>query len=260
MLSVDSDRVWQQYGSTDPYFGVVSEERFRRGRLDDRAREEFLRSGLEHVESVRRTIVEHVDPEFHPNRALDFGCGVGRLAIGLARISREVVGVDISRAMLDEARRNCRERGVANAAFRLCDDRLTTLARPFDLIHSYIVFQHIPRRRGLRILRRLLELLRPNGVGALHFTFWRRASLGERLAYWFRARVPLVNEVVNVLRGRPWRHPMMQMNDYDLGSICATLFEHGCTVLHLQLTDHEGHLGAMVYFQKRAAAQGDPIE
>ena len=69
MLSVDSDSVWQRYGATDPYFGVVSEERFRRGRLDERARAEFFRCGLEHVETVRQAIAAHVDPAFRAARA-----------------------------------------------------------------------------------------------------------------------------------------------------------------------------------------------
>src|SRR3954468_2971315 len=42
---------------------------------------------------------------FGPATVLDAGCGTGRVAIELARHGIEVVGVDVDRSMLDEARR-----------------------------------------------------------------------------------------------------------------------------------------------------------
>jgi hypothetical protein len=39
------------------------------------------------------------------------------------------------------------------------------------------------------------------------------------------------------------------MNNYDLGVIMARLAERGCIDVHARLTDHGGHLGAMLLFQ-----------
>jgi hypothetical protein len=41
--------------------------------------------------------------------------------------------------------------------------------REFFFLHSFIVFQHIPARRGANILREMPRRLSENGVGALHF-------------------------------------------------------------------------------------------
>ena len=52
---------------------------------------------------------------------LDFGCGIGRVAIALAPLARQVLGVDISPAMLDEAHR--RAGALPNVRFELSSGR-----------------------------------------------------------------------------------------------------------------------------------------
>lgn len=47
------------------------------------------------------------------DRVLDVGCGTGRYAVALAERGADVVGIDISPAMLDLARARARQRGVA---------------------------------------------------------------------------------------------------------------------------------------------------
>ena len=50
--------------------------------------------------------------------ALDFGCGVGRLVLPLARRYRTVVGIDISDAYIAEAVRNRDKHGLTNISLR----------------------------------------------------------------------------------------------------------------------------------------------
>ena len=101
--SKDSDSHWERFGEQDPYFGVLSSEEFKSNRLDDATREIFFVSGEEHVDHVFTTIKTHITPDFHASKALDFGCGVGRIIIPLAKRCDEAVGVDVSIAMLEEA-------------------------------------------------------------------------------------------------------------------------------------------------------------
>jgi len=103
---------------------------------------------------------------------LDYGRGVGRLLVPLTNRSSMAVGVDISPGMLEQARANC-ERMHATSARLLHVDELDTLAPgSFDLVHSFIVFQHIPVARGEGMLRRLTALLAEKGVGAIHLAYW----------------------------------------------------------------------------------------
>src|SRR5688572_27047499 len=55
------------------------------------------------------------------DRALDVGCGAGGLAVALASICQEVTGVDLTPAMLNQARALQAAKGVANVSWRTAD-------------------------------------------------------------------------------------------------------------------------------------------
>ncbi len=96
-------------------------------------------------------------------RALDFGCGMGRLTNGFSGYFGEVVGVDISREMLrlaTEHRTGQNVRFIHNATdhLRVFDDG------SFDLVLSLIVLQHIPPSVSLSYIREFIRILKPGGV------------------------------------------------------------------------------------------------
>src|SRR5580700_9118948 len=96
----NTDRAWEYFGRENPYFGVLTRDRYSRERLDGDGRAAFFASGEEYVAEMFDTTQKELRPDFQPIRALDFGCGVGRLALPLARRCQEVVGVDVSDSML----------------------------------------------------------------------------------------------------------------------------------------------------------------
>ena len=145
---------------------------------------------------------------------------------------------------------NCAAHGVATARFVLADDSLSRLDGTFDLVHSFIVFQHLPVDRGERLLSLLLDRIAPGGAGALHFLVGERRSPAQRLAAFVRRRVPLGRNVVNVLRGRPFGAPNMEMNAYDLARLLRILGDHGVGEVCVEGTDHGGYLGAMLVFRR----------
>ncbi len=258
MLGNDSDDTWEYYGKTDPYFGVLTDDSFRREQMTEHTREEFFASGRRHVDWIVSTIKSELAPTFNPARSLDFGCGVGRLALPIARLSGETVGVDVSPSMLAEARKNALEQGVTNATFVQSDDGLTQVEGTFDFVHSFIVFQHIPRPRGELILRQLIALMRDDGFGALHFTCsWSsKASLQRRLLTDAYRAFPPLYAARNLAKGRPLREPMMQMNRYDLNILLRILQESGCHRVQLRFTETgyfgHGFYGVVLMFQKHA--------
>lgn len=248
-MSGRSDSEWDRYGGMDPYYGVLAEKQFSRGNLREKELEEFFRTGTEHVDRVLAT-VSSAFPDAPRKRALDFGCGVGRLVVPLAGRFSEVVGLDVSPNMLAESRKNCEARGIRNADLVLSDDALSRLSGRFSFIHSFIVFQHIRPRRGLEIFSRLLDVLEPGGAGAVHFCYTIR---GPRLEAFKRKTLrtfPWIHPAVNVLKGRPFRYPLMEMNEYDAEAILALLQEKGFKRVVVEFTDQIGHLGLMVYFQR----------
>lgn len=96
------------------------------------------------------------------SRALDFGCGAGRSARFLRACGFEVIGVDVSEAML----RSAREQDPAGDYRLVPDGDLGCLADgAFDLVLSAFTFDNVPTRdRKLRIFRELRRVLRDSGV------------------------------------------------------------------------------------------------
>lgn len=68
------------------------------------------------------------------SRVLDIGCGCGAVTLAAARAApdADTVGVDLSEAMLDLARRRAEAQGVRNARFRRADVQDKDLDGPFD--------------------------------------------------------------------------------------------------------------------------------
>lgn len=160
MSGSQTDQDWEYFGKTDPYWAVVTNKSFHKENLDNQTREFFFRTGEEYISHIFDVIHSCIVPDFQPQRALDFGSGVGRLVVPLAIRSNQVVGVDVSDSMLKEAQQVVRERGLTNVQFVKGDDALSAVTGSFDLLNSYIVLQHIPTERGIKILRRLVTLVR----------------------------------------------------------------------------------------------------
>jgi len=143
-----TDAEWEKWGRQDPYFGVITFEKYRNQNLSESAKAEFFQTGKDHIEHVMDVCRKHIDSNFSPRRSLDFGCGTGRLLLPLAGISEAAVGIDVSDSMLKETRKNCTEHQIDNVQLVKSDDQLSRLEGQFDFIHSFIVFQHIPVDRG----------------------------------------------------------------------------------------------------------------
>jgi len=248
---MDPDHAWERYGSTEPYFGVLADERFEGRSLTDQARSEFFRTGEEHVDRVMSTIRAGLAPEFSPSRALDFGCGVGRLLLPLARRVPEVVGLDVSHSMIAEARRNVSDAGLTNVTVLQCDERSwDQITGLFDLVHAFIVFQHIPPRVGLRYFEALLARVAPGGIGAVHFVYGVRKPAWKRALHWARKTIPGMQPLANLAQGHPVSRPFMQMNSYPLDRLFRMLQDTGFHRIAIRYSDHGGFLGMMLLFQR----------
>lgn len=257
-MSARTDEAWEYFGKNNPYFGVLTQERFKGANLDQGAKAEFFESGRRYVDWMLEGVQHWVKPDKKPGRALDFGCGVGRLALPLASVFDEVVGVDVSESMLREAASNAEEQSARNVTFVKGDDGLSNVTGKFDLVHSFIVFQHIPPHRGAVIFRRLVDLLNDGGIGVLQVTysFARGRSEWKKYAKTIKQTMPFLVGLRNVMKGRSFREPIMQMNEYDLNELLRILQESGCHDVRLRFTETsvQGHpfYGVAVCFRKRA--------
>jgi trans-aconitate methyltransferase len=205
-------KLWEYYGSHDPYYGVMSAPEFRTQHMTEEARARFFNSGVEDVAQC----VAHAEAEFGPlnfDTALDYGCGVGRLSRPLSDRFQNVICVDISETMLTTARANLAGRSVVfeNAA-QMSDS-------PTNFIISRMVFQHISPDVGLAILPKLAARLR--GTGIIEIPVRDKSGLVRRLLRGIRRLMKSATRV---------GQPIIPMYTYDLTAIRRQLENAGCRV------------------------------
>jgi len=249
MFNSNTDKEWEKYGRNDPYFGIITHEKFHKYNLTDESKEKFFESGFTYINDVLNKIRQHINERFTIKNALDFGCGVGRLVIPLANEAQEVTGVDVSDSMLNEAKKNCEARAVKNVIFKKSDDNLSSLHKMYNFIHSFIVFQHIPVARGEKLFKNLIEHLEPNGVCVVHFTY-KQAADPRKFIPFARRYIPLSVNFINLVKGRGFFAPCMQMHTYDLNRLFLVIQKTNILNCYMEFTDHGGHLGIVVYFKQ----------
>ena len=248
MFSNNSDKNWESYGKSDPYYGVLTHPDYKSSNLTEEKIKAFFESGEIHIDYIISRIKSKIDRDFCPISCLDFGCGTGRLVIPLAKRFNYVTGVDVSSSMLSETYKNCQNYGLCNVDLLKSDDALSEITGTFNFIHSFIVLQHIPKVRGEKILHRLIELLSPNGVAALHFTY--SVPHLNRTKTFIRTSIPFVNGLANVLKGKSFNTPVMLMTEYNLNYIINTLHEKNCNSCYIDFVKHADFSGVIIFFRK----------
>jgi 2-polyprenyl-3-methyl-5-hydroxy-6-metoxy-1,4-benzoquinol methylase len=211
-----------------------------RGALDDSTwaelegeqRERFFAQGYRQVANLAGEIEAHTGCTLDSRRALDFGCGRGRMAIPLGERCEHVYGVDVGREALRQADSNAKRLNVSNVEW-LEANRLDELSGRYDLVVSFWVFQHIPSREGERLFAKILHGLRPGGVGAVHFTLRpSRPASRPDLAYLY-----------------------LLMNSYSLNRLGGVLADAGVTDWHVnwrtsRMENKEPYPAAIIIFRK----------
>lgn len=243
----DTDADWRELGRSNPYWAVLSSPDFLSENLTPEKVEFFYSSGPFHIDPIVRDL-EAFTGERPSGRALDFGCGVGRLSEAMTRYAAEVTGVDVSPGMLEIAR----GRGSKVTYSETLPDG------PFDWINSFIVFQHIPPHRGLAIIADLMDRLADGGMVSLQVTTWSDAGKAwpepapkRGLFGALRAR----REHRSWMESLPVGH--IHMYEYDLSKVLRLMNLAGIETFKLVATNHDGHHGVIILGRKTAPATTD---
>jgi SAM-dependent methyltransferase len=244
-VSFDQVRAdWTRLGAEDPLWAVLVAEGKRGGRWDA---EEFLALGKQDVARSRKELARLGLPTTW-RRALDFGCGAGRLSQALAAHADEVVGLDVSAPMLEVARRLDRSGG--RCTFVLSQDpHLGAFPDDsFDLVYTERVLQHLPRPVLETYLAEFVRVLRPGGVAVLHCT--TRPLWTLRGMIWRFAPLPLIRWAQRRLLGYPAPMRMTGVPEDRLRAVVST--QGGEVVASVPVHEPETHWDARRYVIRKA--------
>jgi 2-polyprenyl-3-methyl-5-hydroxy-6-metoxy-1,4-benzoquinol methylase len=96
-------------------------------------------------------------------RVLDIATGPGYIAEAFAKNSREVVGMDLTEAMLDIARARTTENGVKNISFRTGDaQNLPFDAGEFDIVVCRLALHHV--QQPGKVVNGMTRVCRRDGI------------------------------------------------------------------------------------------------
>ncbi len=183
---------WEAFGRDDPLWAVLTEPTARGGRWD---LDEFLARG-EHEVAAALAELDQLGASPVRGRALDFGCGVGRLTQALADRFERCDGVDIAGSMIAEARRVNRRGDRVQYHVNDAPDLELFASGTFDFVLSFIVLQHMEPRYATGYIAEFLRVLKPGGVAMFQVPAGVRtpppAPLPEAA---FRASISIVGKV-----------------------------------------------------------------
>jgi 2-polyprenyl-3-methyl-5-hydroxy-6-metoxy-1,4-benzoquinol methylase len=168
-------RHWDGMGREDPLWAILTAPDKADGRWDP---EEFFATGRRDVDSVLRQL-DGLGIQAKRGRALDFGCGVGRLTQALAQHFDTVHGVDIASSMIDLAGRYNRFGERCTYHLNEKDDLSIFADGSFDFVLTLICLQHMEPRYSRRYLAEFARIVSPGGV--LYFQLPASMTTATRL-------------------------------------------------------------------------------
>jgi SAM-dependent methyltransferase len=174
---------WNQRAREDAHYFVAFGRR-------DQDHNEFLSTAADVIRDLEGEL-KRLPPEIPASsrRALEIGCGPGRLMRPMSRHFGEIYGIDVSDEMIAQARQNLRDIPWAQAHNASGSDLAQFPSDHFDFVYSYAVFQHIPSAEVVfSYLRETIRVLKPGGFARLQinglprtaraYTTWEGVRIG----------------------------------------------------------------------------------
>jgi len=149
---------WEALGRTNALGAVLTRE----GQLASWDPADFFATGRADAARFVADLSALV-PSASRARALDFGCGVGRVTRALADYFGEVVGVDAAASMIDRARALDADRRCSFVLNEAHDLRQFG-SGAFSVVYSRLVLQHIRPALVGRYIPELVRVLAPGGA------------------------------------------------------------------------------------------------
>jgi len=151
---------WDSFGETDPLWAILTDPAKKGGKWD---LEDFLQTGTHEIAATLERL-KSLGISTASRRALDFGCGIGRLTQALSARFDEAWGVDIAPSMIALAKRINAHPDRCRYLLNETNDLACFPSQHFDFVYSRLVLQHMLPVYAKDYILEFLRVLAPGGV------------------------------------------------------------------------------------------------
>jgi ubiquinone/menaquinone biosynthesis C-methylase UbiE len=185
MTLQDVQKNWEIFADTDPMWAILTEKEKYGNKWD---KEEFFETGRKDLANAF-DLLKSAGVNLRYGKALDFGCGVGRLTQALGDKFGEVHGVDIARPMIGLANSYNTKANVSyhhNAK----DDLSLFQDGEFDFIYTLITLQHMEPQYAKRYIKEFIRILRPGGTCIFQMPSHVQKGVSSKFLSWVHDHMP----------------------------------------------------------------------
>jgi ubiquinone/menaquinone biosynthesis C-methylase UbiE len=168
--------VWNWLAREDPLWAVLSDPEKKGNRWDP---DEFFETGRREIAALM-AYIEGLPVRPQRRRALDFGCGAGRLSQALADHFVEVRGVDIASSMIALAARHNRHSDRCQYAVNDAPDLAIFHDGAFEFVYSNITLQHMEPTFSKRYIQEFVRVIAPGGLAIFQLPSHRKETARPR--------------------------------------------------------------------------------
>lgn len=150
---------WDKFAEIDPLWSILSWNDKRNNQWES---DDFFHTGKIEINELIKEI-KSLDLKLNYIKAVDFGCGVGRLTLPLAKYFNTVFGVDVSSKMINLANRY---KNTNKSHYILNQENNLKIFNDnsIDFVYSNITLQHMKPKYTKKYIKEFIRITKPDGL------------------------------------------------------------------------------------------------
>lgn len=152
---------WDELCKIDPLWAILTNSKKSNNRWE---LVDFLKTGSDEINLLLLYIKSLGISLNYCWKALDFGCGIGRLTQALASHFNETIGIDISAYMIKKAKMENKYNSKCSYILNEKENLSLFKNNCFDFIYTSIVLQHMEPQYAKKYIQEFLRILKPGGT------------------------------------------------------------------------------------------------
>lgn len=238
---------WDALGNEDPLWVVLTDPTKRGNKWQI---EDFFQTGKDEIEGLIKEISDlDLKIQVARGKALDFGCGVGRLTKALAQYFDEVTGVDISPSMIRNAEKYNDIGDKLTYVLNSRADLQVVPSNSMDLVYSSITLQHIPKCAIDNYIAEFVRIVHKDGLAI----FQLPAGYDWTLRGFLLRLIP--SNVLNMMRKKVYQcSTSFEMNYIPYKQVVHIVESSGGEIVHAKRDcgGGEGWISYRYFVRKKA--------